>query len=374
MAIHFKLDDDPATLGFALSPLTEAVASLHVLLYPKVHALQHPWVRSMRRLSVALKRELAALSFLYEDAFPDCLAPQVHDRTETMDEALARVQALKVDECAHEFGRPLYFYREADAGGPERLADGVLRRQIVEYAWRVGGEDAAVTARLAWDDPAALRDRLVAAVERYWDEAFGEEWARLEPLLEDAVEEGRATVEHAGPIALFGGLGEIVVDIAARSLTRRSPHEHEVRPTRERRLLCVPSAYVWPHSRVNCDEPWPLIVMYPAPFVVREAARQPVPPELVRTLRAVGDTTRLRVLRLISDRPRSTEELAPLVALSEPALSRQLRLLVDARLVRARRQGYYVLYELEPDGLSDLPAALEGYLGGAATGRGSAPA
>jgi DNA-binding transcriptional ArsR family regulator len=127
-------------------------------------------------------------------------------------------------------------------------------------------------------------------------------------------------------------------------------------------LLLVPSAFVWPHVRVNCDPPWPPAVVYAAPFVIREEASEPVPPELLRTVRAVGDETRLRILRLVAERPRSTEELAPLLRLSEPALSRQLRLLAEAGLVAASRSGYYVLYAADREALERLPELLRGYV------------
>ena len=45
--------------------------SLHVLVAPKHHALQHGWVRSMRKLPAALKRRIAWL---------DKVAPEVRDR------------------------------------------------------------------------------------------------------------------------------------------------------------------------------------------------------------------------------------------------------------------------------------------------------
>ena len=74
--------------------------------------------------------------------------------------------------------------------------------------------------------------------------------------------------------------------------------------TEQRRILLVPSAYVWPHVHVNCDEPWPLSVVYAAPSVTAQA-RPPLPSgELVGVLRALGDRTRLRALKLIGERPR----------------------------------------------------------------------
>jgi DNA-binding transcriptional ArsR family regulator len=122
--------------------------------------------------------------------------------------------------------------------------------------------------------------------------------------------------------------------------------------------------YVWPHVRVNCDAPWPLAVIYP-PEAVRAGARaDPVPARLPRALRALGEPTRLQLLRVISERPRSTEELAHLVGLSAAGTSKSLGLLADAGLVRRRRDGYYVLYELAPDALADLSRELAAYVRG----------
>ena len=108
----------------------------------------------------------------------------------------------------------------------------------------------------------------------------------------------------------------------------------------------------------------PLVVIYPAGLVTREAARRAAPPELVSPLRAAGDNSRLRILKLVAERPRTTEELAPLVSLSEPALSRHLRILGEAGLVSARRDGYYVVYRLERAALERLSAELQSFLEG----------
>lgn len=141
------------------------------------------------------------------------------------------------------------------------------------------------------------------------------------------------------------------------------PHDHRVEVTPENRLLFVPSAFVWPHVFVNCDGPWPLSVVYPPPFVSAAARPQLPSAELVRVLRALGDDTRLRALRLISERPRSTQELAPLVGISEAGLSKHLRALAAAGLVRTKREGYYVLYSLDAERLEPLSATLLEFLG-----------
>lgn len=137
---------------------------------------------------------------------------------------------------------------------------------------------------------------------------------------------------------------------------------------------------MWPHVRVNCDPPWPLAVIYPPEDVRADARAEPVPPDLPRAFRALAEPTRLQLLRAIARRPRSTEELAHLVGLSAAGTSKSLSLLAEAGLLRRRRDGYYVLYELAPGALSAVLQALAAYVEsgeegyetmGAATGGGS---
>lgn len=141
------------------------------------------------------------------------------------------------------------------------------------------------------------------------------------------------------------------------------PHDHRVEITETRKLVLVPSAFVWPHVRLNCDEPWPMSVIYPASFVIEDARPRIPSADLVDVLRALGNDTRLRALRLIAERPRSTQELSRLVGISEAGLSKHLRQLSAAGLVTTRREGYYVLYTVVRKRISPLSGALLRFLG-----------
>jgi DNA-binding transcriptional ArsR family regulator len=70
----------------------------------------------------------------------------------------------------------------------------------------------------------------------------------------------------------------------------------------------------------------------------------------------------LRVLALIAARPRSTQELAPLVGMSQAGLSKHLRLLARAGVLESRRDGYYVLYSLVPDRLAARSATFVAFV------------
>jgi DNA-binding transcriptional ArsR family regulator len=155
----------------------------------------------------------------------------------------------------------------------------------------------------------------------------------------------------------------LLIDAEARELRRKLPHDHSVRIAPGNELVLVPSFYVWPHVRVNCDEPWPPGIVYPAPFAVAELRSELPADELLHVLRALGDQTRLRALKLIAARPRTTQELAPLIGITEAGLSKHLRLLARAGIVAPRRDGYYVVYSLARDRITPLSDSLLRFLG-----------
>jgi hypothetical protein len=79
-------------LAFAYSPLLEAVLSLHVLVEPKHHPLQHEWVRRMRVLPPELKRRIADFAFAYRETMPEFLVPTPEDQLSDFAEDLALIQ------------------------------------------------------------------------------------------------------------------------------------------------------------------------------------------------------------------------------------------------------------------------------------------
>jgi DNA-binding transcriptional ArsR family regulator len=78
-------------------------------------------------------------------------------------------------------------------------------------------------------------------------------------------------------------------------------------------------------------------------------------------MHALGDPTRRAILERLRGGPRAVGELADGLPVSRPAVSQHLRVLEDAGLVVARRQGTRRLYRLDPDGLDGLRAALDSF-------------
>jgi len=71
-------------------------------------------------------------------------------------------------------------------------------------------------------------------------------------------------------------------------------------------------------------------------------------------LAALADDTRRRIVELLAERPRPAGALAAQFAISQPAVSRHLRVLRDCGLVRAEVAGQQRVYHLEPGPLAEL--------------------
>jgi DNA-binding transcriptional ArsR family regulator len=72
--------------------------------------------------------------------------------------------------------------------------------------------------------------------------------------------------------------------------------------------------------------------------------------------KALSDPTRLRILYCLSRGERSVGEIVDEVAMTQSAVSHQLRLLKDKRLVRVRREGKFAYYTLDDDHVANLLA------------------
>ena len=86
----------------------------------------------------------------------------------------------------------------------------------------------------------------------------------------------------------------------------------------------------------------------------------------IRSLAALGDTTRRLIFEKIAARPSTVGELARGLPVSRSAVSQHLRVLKLAHLVIDQPDGARRVYRLDPRGISALRAWLEAAAGRAA--------
>ena len=82
---------------------------------------------------------------------------------------------------------------------------------------------------------------------------------------------------------------------------------------------------------------------------------------MTTTFEVVAEPTRRRILDLLRERSRPVGELVEQVGTSQPLVSKHLRVLRDAGLVRVRQDAQRRWYELRPEPLAELDAWLAPY-------------
>lgn len=80
-------------------------------------------------------------------------------------------------------------------------------------------------------------------------------------------------------------------------------------------------------------------------------------------MEALADGTRRRIVELLAERDRTAGELADAFEISRPGVSRHLRVLREAGLVRAEPVAQRRIYRLDPQPLAELDSWLHRYRG-----------
>ena len=374
MGVVFQLPSQrPVGLvGFAWSPLLEAAISLGPVVRPKRVPMHLPWARRCRELSPDLRDDI-------QDLAPDLYLPGVFEiglqgDLPTFEDELDQFRRIDLDTFVHEMS--LAYGGIGCAPDHASFAivhdpayvDEVLRRA------RDDGERLGRAATRLFDDPDGFREHVATTMERYWDEAFRDEWERIRPRIEAEVTEGARTLVTAGMPGLVAEfLPEGTWDPATSTITIEREWDRTCDVAERGGMLFVPTVYGWPRVMIELQEPWAVAVFFP----LRDMRQPEVPHasdlEVAGGLRALGDETRLQITRLVAEQPRSTKELATLLSLSESAVSRHLKTLAGAGVVDSERDGYFVLYRLLPDRIGALGGALRRTLGLAQAPTGATP-
>jgi DNA-binding transcriptional ArsR family regulator len=78
-------------------------------------------------------------------------------------------------------------------------------------------------------------------------------------------------------------------------------------------------------------------------------------------LHALSDASRRTVLELLRERPATAGELAALLPIARPGVSRHLRVLREAGLVEVRQEAQWRVYSLRAEPMAEVDAWLADY-------------
>jgi DNA-binding transcriptional ArsR family regulator len=334
--------------------------SLKVLHEPSVFGLRAAWAAGMRSRLPAEARE--TLEQLHQLKFAILPFHWVHKLPAPKDsQAVLRALAeLAPEDRLPEFGK--------DPEMPLEVA-AVLSEVEANEAWddeQVGDilgafkdkpEDEcpkreSVELMLEWwSRRGEFGERLLSALRAYHEVFFAEEENRIRPALQLALEQAQLRATQISVLDLLEELSQGV-------------RLEEGFETPE--LVLAPSYWGTPliiYGRATKDR---TIILFGAR--PREASLVPgevVPDALLRTLKALSDPTRLRILRYISEEPLTPSQLSNRLRLRSSTVVHHLDLLRLATLVQFSIAGHGVerRYSARPEVIAAIFANLEAFLG-----------
>lgn len=80
-----------------------------------------------------------------------------------------------------------------------------------------------------------------------------------------------------------------------------------------------------------------------------------------RIFKAMSDENRLRILDLLREKERNASELLELMDFGQSTLSHHMKILINAGVVGAKRQGKWVVYHLDGSALGKIYGFMEHY-------------
>ena len=218
----------------------------------------------------------------------------------------------------------------------------------------------AVARRLAEHHPQEKRERVESylreperlveparRVLRIWYERYAEIEGRIGAMLRRDYEMRAEDRERLGPTDLIEKTTNGVRWMSEPGVAR---------------VILAPTYFSRPFNSLFAGEDWRMFC-YPIADEALDIGDPLAPPAaVVRLHRALGDETRLRILRLLRDEDRYLTEIAQALELSKPTVKHHLALLRSAGLVTVMDQGTYTYYSLRRDRLEHAGAELRSFL------------
>ena len=230
-------------------------------------------------------------------------------------------------------------------------ADAGIRELIAERAAQRGDAKSLSSAQIdrierILGDPHELKATLIYIIARFWESHFKAvygEWARR-------VEQ---SIEYQHQRAYSGELTEYYQSVTGHELPKGEVERHGELET----LVFIPSViggsktlYVplKPHRRS-------IAIIYNCLLArENEASAQLSLRSTLSALKAMGDATRLEILSLLDARELYAQQIVERMAIGQSTVSRHLRVLVEADLIRERRENGMKFYRIHAERFSSL--------------------
>jgi len=313
--------DHSKTLGIRgeifFSPLAEMMMSMHVICNPDHHTHSHKWMsRVASQLDSKLLEEIRQVGTYTSEWLVPIDIAFGDDMVE-----------LELMDSLYELNRMTYmhiqkFFERAGLKVSNQQVE-FMRRVLMEYAV-VFFKDELIFYR------AAILHELRKVQKKWQSEGIAPSLTRIHD---------RFVVSEQG-------------------IVYRKQKDFLIPYNEIEKIQYTASFFAAPHLIMGTE---PGIVLALQPLRLEKGTLEP-PSELVNKYHVLGDSTRLKILKLLRNKPDTTQNLAKKLNISEAAVSKQLKLLSEVGFVSKKRTSFYQYYYINKEALEFMTYLLFEYL------------
>jgi len=345
-----------ANISWDFGTAYELFISLHVLHEPEYYGIRASWAAGIRSRIPAAERKLL------EEVIPFAGWPISWVRTLpapkdalsalwSMRQIPAAERMIKVFELEHkqesEWAQAILQIAQKRAWGETELD--FFQAQVKKKKGKKDFDRAGFQRFLDWwAHPVEFGEGFLAALQAYQAAFFEGEEKRIGPVMKAALEQAQELAKTLSVSALITELSQGI------------RFEEEFVP---REVIIAPT--YWPTPLVVFEklEAETMLFMFGArPVTMSAIPGELVPDGLLRTLKALADPTRLKILNYLSNEHLTPSELSRRLNLRAPTVTHHLAELRLSGLVNLTIRGQEKVYHTRREALPGMMAALESFL------------
>jgi DNA-binding transcriptional ArsR family regulator len=332
------------SIEIVFSPFNEMVASLHVNCNPVHHPYRRKWAMDVEAsLTKEMVDDIRMLgSLTYEWLYLMNIRNEYNLNESSTEEAIEFICSMP-DEA-------FVFYMLGEQYSVESL-----------QGWRKDNRMSPLNQHQKdlLEHPKQWKDRIHQLLYEYNEKIFQRELFRIQPWIKRA----SATFQQKLDQSSFDALNELHPDVTLIGSTIKVQKGETYRFSLKEysHLTLQPSTFITPHVMLGVY-PGRLCLGLHVAVPETEAWNDEPPTDLVLMFKALGESTRLKILRDIFMHPYSTKQLAEKHDLAEATISSHIKTLQKSGLVTSERKGYYIFYSGNRERMESLRADLSQFI------------
>lgn len=193
-------------------------------------------------------------------------------------------------------------------------------------------------------------ERILKLLKRFYIDVFSGVLHYIEPLIVRLLRNKVQLAKEKGTIFLINSIHERIC-VMEDEIVLYKYKEFRYKMKNLKKIYLHLSTFISPHLMLGIEEDMLFLTF----LVELQKTNEFVPLDLENRFKALGDATRLRILKEIGDSGKSTQELSKILEISEAAVSKALKILSESNLVYKKRKGNYIIYSINRQQIDYLP-------------------